>query len=108
LSQEERKSAVEDIKEELGLLQKLNHQNIVRILSFNCSDGLIVLLMDVHDTSLRNFLRKRKKKSNGPILSIEEVQEFCRQMIEGLTYLHNNKISHRNMKVKCPPIQSLN
>ena len=80
------------LEREAQLLASLNHPNIAAIHSFEHSDGVHFLAMElVEGETLAQRLAK------GP-LPVGEALEVCRQIAEGLEAAHQSGIIHRDLK----------
>ncbi len=77
---------------EAQLLASLNHPNIAAIHSFEHSDGVHFLAMELVEGET---LAQRVAK--GP-LPVEEALEVCRQIAEGLEAAHESGVIHRDLK----------
>ena len=77
---------------EAQLLASLNHPNIAAIHSFEPSDGVHFLAMELVEGET---LAQRVAK--GP-LPVEEALEVCRQIAEGLEAAHESGVIHRDLK----------
>jgi mitogen-activated protein kinase kinase kinase len=84
---------VEALKHEIGLLRDLKHKNIVQYLGSNSDENhLNIFLEYVPGGSVATML-----VNYGP-LGESLVQNFVRQILQGLSYLHNREIIHRDIK----------
>ena len=84
---------VEALKHEIGLLRDLKHKNIVQYLGSNSDDNhLNIFLEYVAGGSVATML-----VNYGP-LGESLIQNFVRQILEGLCYLHSRDIIHRDIK----------
>ena len=77
---------------EAQVLASLNHPNIAALHSFEHSDGVHFLAMELVEGET---LAQRVAK--GP-LPVEEALEICRQITEGLEAAHESGIIHRDLK----------
>jgi mitogen-activated protein kinase kinase kinase len=84
---------VEALKHEIGLLRELKHENIVQYLGSN-SEGshLNIFLEYVPGGSVAKML-----VNYGP-LGEGLINNFVRQILQGLEYLHSKDIIHRDIK----------
>lgn len=90
----------ETTKREVTLLKRLNHQNIVKILScfyheIKVKISLVLELMD--NGSLRDLLEDYKKNKFSK-LSERNLLGFTLDFALGLKYLHENDVIHRDLK----------
>ncbi|KAF2655270.1 protein kinase byr2 [Lophiostoma macrostomum CBS 122681] len=84
---------VEALKHEIGLLRDLKHKNIVQYLGSNSDDShLNIFLEYVPGGSVATML-----VNYGP-LGESLIQNFVRQILTGLSYLHSRDIIHRDIK----------
>ncbi|KAL8389929.1 hypothetical protein RB595_009191 [Gaeumannomyces hyphopodioides] len=88
-----KKSMIEALKREISLLRDLRHPNIVQYLGCGSSaESLNIFLEYVPGGSVQSMLN-----SYGA-LPEPLVRSFVRQILNGLSYLHNRDIIHRDIK----------
>lgn len=81
------------LKQEIDLLQGLQHTNIVQYLGTSCDDKhLNIFLEYVPGGSIAGML-KQYNVFREPL-----IRNFVRQILEGLSYLHDRNIIHRDIK----------
>ncbi|KAH9509461.1 Mitogen-activated protein kinase kinase kinase 3 [Bulinus truncatus] len=87
---------------ELQILKNVNHNRIVQLCGFVLKANKLSIFMDYLE---QGTLAKYIQETNEHGLDIEEVRIFTRQILEGVSYLHNYQpmIIHRNIKGKLPP-----
>jgi len=80
------------VREEMELLKKLKHQNIVTYLDSHAFDDEFCIFMElVSGGSLSHILKRGPLREN-------VVRRFTRQICSGLDYLHIRNVIHRDVK----------
>ncbi|KAG0600101.1 hypothetical protein M758_11G007200 [Ceratodon purpureus] len=91
-----------DFEMEVKNLAPLRHPNISSMFCCNKTDHDSCIIMELMNEDLGTLLynkRNRGKETNGssPFLVLEDV-DIMLQVGEGVNYLHNNKMVHRDLK----------
>ncbi|RIB20169.1 kinase-like domain-containing protein [Gigaspora rosea] len=84
---------------ELKILNDINHNNIIKLYGvsrFSQTDNLVMVLQFANDGNLRNYLKGKWKDGKFKI-SWTKVIEFAIKITDGLNYLHENGIIHRDL-----------
>lgn len=97
------KDMQEIFQKEVTIMMKIqqqgHHKNLVRLLEIHETPRDFLLVMPLYTGSLKNLIdqRLRKEMFFSPIQILRIAREIC----EGVEYLHKNKITHRDLKVRC-------
>jgi len=81
------------LRPEIRIHKQLNHDNIVKFVSFFETPDSYVIVLELCSLSLLELIKSRKR------LTENEVRYYIKQIIEGLKYLHDKKIIHRDLKL---------
>ncbi|PRP88137.1 tyrosine-protein kinase Fer-like isoform 2 [Planoprotostelium fungivorum] len=83
-------------KEEIVLLKKLNHPNVVNLLGvYLHEDNYLMVLEYVSNGSLDNFLRKYNHE-----LEDEGLISMCYDIVKGMMYLQSKGVIHRDLSAR--------
>lgn len=86
---------MENIRQEIILQSKLIHKNILKLYEyFEDNENMYIILEYCSHGNLYSLLEKKG------MLSEQEAFEYFYQILEGLEYLHSQKIIHRDIKVQ--------
>jgi len=80
---------------EMKLHNTLRHERIVRLLQCFEDSDCIYLLTELCEGGELNSLVKTKKMK----LGIQEIHRLFCQIVEGVKYLHDNRVIHRDLKL---------
>ncbi len=90
---QKKQQAIDEVIKEIELMKGLSHENIVRYIDVEVrKDSLYIFLEYVPKGSLASML------SNCGPLPESTVRNYTRQILQGLQYLHNQNIVHRDIK----------
>ncbi|XP_023336242.1 glycogen synthase kinase-3 isoform X2 [Eurytemora carolleeae] len=87
---------------ELNILKETNHLNIVKLRFYfythakDTRELKLNLLFDIHQTSLFHLIEKLSNEESR--MSSSDILNYGQQILQGLEYLHNKSIAHRDLK----------
>jgi serine/threonine protein kinase len=90
-----------DFKEELDKLMYIRHAFVQSFCDqFRQGDKKICLLIEPADENrtMSNFIER--KKLEGEKLTFRDLKKFSTQILNGLDYIHINKVIHRSLRPK--------
>uniref|UniRef100_A0A670KF88 non-specific serine/threonine protein kinase n=1 Tax=Podarcis muralis TaxID=64176 RepID=A0A670KF88_PODMU len=83
----------EEIEREVNILQQILHTNIIKLHDVYENKTDVVLILElVSGGELFDFLAQKES------LSEEEATQFIKQILDGVSYLHDKKIAHFDLK----------
>ena len=83
--------------QEARMLSRLDHPNIVRVLSYDNVDNELFMVMElITGSSLRAYLNQTY--ADGKQVSLTDIVSMIGQMADGLHYAHEQGMIHRDMK----------
>ena len=81
------------MKEEIQILKKLEHENIVKYYGqFENSNQLFIKMEYLKYGTLETWIKKNKN------ISEEEASLIIKEVLSAIAYLHQNQICHRDLK----------
>lgn len=84
--------SIDNLIQEIGLLKKLEHKNIVKMEEFCWDSSNIYIICELCEVSLSALIKKRQR------LSESTCRIFIRMLAEAMKYLRDNNISHFDLK----------
>ncbi|CAF0742300.1 unnamed protein product [Adineta steineri] len=87
-------SMLDRLNAEINIHYGVKHPNIVELLNRFCDDNYVYLILEYcSNGDLERYLQEKKT------LSENETRNICKQVVEGLVYLHDHDILHRDIKL---------
>ncbi|CAF1434122.1 unnamed protein product [Rotaria sp. Silwood1] len=84
----------ERLKAEITIHHQVKHRNIVELLNYFDDDKYVYLILELcSHGDLEHYLKEKKT------LCESETQTIVKQVVDGLVYLHNHGIIHRDIKL---------
>jgi hypothetical protein len=89
-----------DFEREVEILEGLRHRNIVSLLWHTRDERKCYTIMELMDGDLYSLIQERLEEcgSNGPPFSMSEAVHIMLQVAEGMLFLHEKRIVHRDLK----------
>ena len=93
------KNVIKYLKNEIGIMEQLDHENIIKLHeSLQTSHNIYIVMDNINGGSLSDFLSKYKLKQ-GEAFPQKVIQYFVKQIVQGLIYIHSKNIIHRDLKL---------
>ena len=97
---EQEKNMINSFKQELKILRNLDHHNIIKIFGVEKTNNNFYLILEyANGGNLYEYLSFYKKVYKSP-LPEQTAQFLVRQISKGLEYMHQHKITHRDVKLE--------
>jgi hypothetical protein len=90
----------ENTREEASLLAGLSHPNILPLFCYATGDDCCSLVVELMDEDLHSLMTRRLENEetlDAPFKLLEAV-DIMLQVAEGMNYLHQNRVVHRDLK----------
>ncbi|CAI5488764.1 unnamed protein product [Closterium sp. Naga37s-1] len=85
--------SIEQLKQEIMLLSRINHPNIVQYLGCEIDDKYLYIFLEYMEMgSILNVLKKL------PVRPHALLSKYVRQVLQGLAFLHSMEFVHRDIK----------
>lgn len=76
---------------EIKILRSLSHKNIIQLIEINVDNSDIFLVFPFYRFDLYSYLKRN-------IPNRREIIHICKQIAEGIKYLHSKNVIHRDIK----------
>ena len=84
---------INKMKEEISILKKLNHENIVKFIGFSETNNQFLIKMEyIKYGTLKHWIKNHKK------ITEEEASIILYHILSAVAYLHSRQICHRDIK----------
>ena len=88
-----KKDLISKMKEEVSILKKLNHKNIVQYFDYTESISKLYISMEyIKYGTLKQYIKTHKN------ISEKDASIIIKKLLSAVEYLHNNQICHRDIK----------
>lgn len=91
----------EQLLKEVGALVELRHPHVIRLVGFGQDTKRSVILMELMDNDLRNFMKQKLKAAPEPKprpFTRSEELDIITQIAKGMYYLHTQQYVHGDLK----------
>ena len=95
----EKTDFINRLKREIGILQNLNHPNIVKFYGARKTVKHIYCIYDYYYGGDLLTLFEKYQQKNGKPFSQEIIQHLMKQIVEGVKYIHGLNIVHDDIKL---------
>lgn len=85
----------ERVKQEVSLHYRLSNPNVLQLIDASEDKNYVYLILEYCEKGDLSHLLKQRRAP----FDEEETRSYMRQVVAGMTYLHNNKIMHRDISL---------
>lgn len=96
----ERSSALDRVEQEIAIMKKIQHKNIVNLVEVINSEKVLYLILEymTHGSLAEGTVRIRRLGSEFKGDDCELLRLYMRDIVSGLAYLHSQRICHSDIK----------
>ncbi len=92
-------SSRKDVQNEVNLLARLQHPNVVQLIGHTFNETQEVIVLERMDTNLENYLTScMSPYKRGPPLPLLGAVDIMLHIAEGMNYVHEHHVVHRDLK----------
>jgi non-specific serine/threonine protein kinase len=82
---------------EISLMKELKHPNIVRLQDIIHTENKLSLVFEFMDQDLKKYMDSTARVTHGA-LDANTIKSFMYQLLRGISYCHENRVLHRDLK----------
>ena len=90
----------ENLKREVEILRKMDHENIVKILNYKQTKQNNYIILEYCNGGTLYDYKESVRKKTGKGLNELFIQKILKQLTKGLKYMHSQNIIHRDIKLE--------
>ena len=97
----DRDRMLQAIQKEFAVLDRLKHPHIIEVVEiFQCKNRVRIIMAQVADTDLKEYMEQVDKLQGGPGRDIlrKPMQMWPGCLIQAIAYLHEMRVKHRDLK----------
>ena len=99
LSEEDKENARREATQHEIIMRRILHPNLVRVHAVQTLASAIAIVMELcEDGNLNDYFLRNPALCNASIETLELILQMARGMINGLAFLHANRLAHRDIK----------
>lgn len=82
---------------EISLMKELKHPNILRLIDIIHTENKLSLVFEFMDQDLKKYMDATARSSLG-VMDVRTIKSFMYQLLRGISYCHDNRVLHRDLK----------